>query len=120
MLKPPVPSMSTFQLARPSAAERSAPTSAPPPKQADRMPNTSGPASSVSEASSGRMTWKLKPTVLTTVTIASTSRICGCASTQEKPSRMPRIIVGGSPLRSSGTSSSFRIISSPIEHGEEA
>ena len=41
------------------------------------MPKTSGPASSVSDASSGRMTWKLKPTVLTTVTTASTSRICG-------------------------------------------
>ena len=77
MLKPPVPRTSTFQLARPIAAERSAPRSAPAPKKADRIPNTSGPDSSVSDASSGRMTWKLKPTVLTTVTIASTSLICG-------------------------------------------
>ena len=34
-------------------------------------------------------------------------------SAQAKPSRIPRIIVGGSALRSTGTSSSFRIISSP-------
>ena len=85
------------------------PTRAPPPKLADRIPKTSGPAWSVSEASSGRITWKLKPTVLTTVTIASTRRICGEASTQENPSRIPRSIVGGSPLRATGTSSDVRI-----------
>jgi hypothetical protein len=76
-LKPPVPATKAFQLARPSAAERSAPPSAPAPKAAERMPNTSGPALSVSEARMGRMTWKLKPTVLTTVTSVSTRRACG-------------------------------------------
>src|SRR5207342_1804716 len=50
---------------RPSDAESSAPMSAPPPKQAERMPKTSGPVFNVSDASSGRITWKLNPTVLT-------------------------------------------------------
>jgi hypothetical protein len=58
-------------------AESSAPVSAPAPNAAERMPNVRGPASSVCDARTGTSTWKLKPTVLTTVVIASTSRTRG-------------------------------------------
>ncbi len=60
------------------------------------------------------MTWKLKPTVLTTVTIARTRRVCGEASAQERPSRIPRKTPGGSGSRSICTSSSGRIIRSDV------
>ena len=48
MLKPVAPSRSPFQLAFARAAWIGAPSSAPPPKNALRIPKTSGPASGVS------------------------------------------------------------------------
>jgi hypothetical protein len=77
MLKPPTPATSAFQLARPSEAVSSAPVSAPAPKAAERIPKVRGPASSVSDDRTGTSTWKLKPTVLTTVVIRSTRRTRG-------------------------------------------
>ena len=77
------------------------------------MPKTSGPVFNVSDASSGRITWKLKPTVLTTVTISSTRRASGERHAQANPSPIALITVGGLALGSKGTSSSRRIISSP-------
>ena len=73
----------------------------------------------VSDASSGRITWKLKPTVLTTVTISRTRRASAERHAQANPSPMAFIIVGGFALGSSGT----RLLSAhhqqAREHGEE-
>ena len=65
------------QLASRKVAVASAPTSAPSPNDAERSPNPSGPTWSVSAARSGTSTWKLKPTVETTVTTPRISRSCG-------------------------------------------
>ena len=118
-LKPPVPKTSAFQLARPSDAESSAPTSAPPPKQAERMPKTSGPVFSVSDASSGRITWKLKPTVLTTVTISSTRRASGERHAQANPSPIALITVGGLCAGIQRDELLSPHHQQPYEHGEE-
>ena len=72
-----------------------------------------GTGVNVSDASSGRITWKLKPTVLTTVTISRTRRASGECHAQANPSPIALITVGGLSLGSRGTSSSRRIISSP-------
>ena len=103
MPNPSVPSSSTFQLARASAADRRAPTRAPVPKLAERIPNTSGPAPSVSDASTGTSTWKLKPTVLRIIPISSTSRRRGECQANSIPSRAPARIVGRSSVRSGRT-----------------
>ena len=82
------------------------------------MPKTSGPVFNVSDASSGRITWKLKPTVLTTVTISSTRRASGECHAQANPSPMP-----SSPSAASRWDPGDELLSphhqQPSEHGEE-
>ena len=59
-----VAATSSRQLARDRVAAMSAPTSAPAPKNEVMTPNVPGPACSVSEASTGSSTWKLKQNTL--------------------------------------------------------
>ena len=78
------------RLARPSDAENSAPTSAPKPKSAERMPKISGPLSSVRDARTGRSTLKLMLIVAITSIITSTERITGRLQANFRPSSDPR------------------------------
>ena len=99
-LKPPVPRTSTFQLARPSAADSSAPTSAPAAEAGGEDPEHPRPGLKRVRREQRQENVEVEADVLTTVTIASTRRISARARVPRKsPRAMPRIIVGGSPVR---------------------
>src|SRR6266699_3117688 len=92
--KPAAPRNITRQLAFAIAADVSAPSSAPAPKHADRIPNVRGPAANVSFASSGNRMLKLNEMDEKTTIIASTTFTLWWLRTNLKPSRVPRQIVG--------------------------
>ncbi len=77
------------QLGRPTAAVKSAPTRAPTPKQAVRMPKTTGPDRSVTVAITGSRTLKLIPKVETTSISPQVSQAARVCTTQTTPS--PRL-----------------------------
>jgi len=77
------------QLGRPTVAVKRAPTSAPKPKQAVRMPKTTGPDRRVSVAITGSRTLKLMPKVETTSIRAQVSQAARVCTTQATPS--PRL-----------------------------
>ncbi len=106
---PPTPARRSRGLAREIAAEASAPRSAPAPKNAVTMPNTSGPSSSVRLASTGKSTLKLKESVVTKRTTARTTPASGTRRRKANASRVPRTNVGRSSPRSSANSSAGRM-----------
>jgi hypothetical protein len=108
----PVPARKTRRLARPRSAAVSAPASAPAPNEAERMPNASGPAASVSRARTGSSTFRLNAKVVTASTVTSTTATGRVRRTNRTASRTPRTRPGASPSRSSGKSSAGRIRSS--------
>ena len=75
------PTIITFADARPRAAATSAPASAPAPKTAERIPNTSACVCNVVYASTGSVTLKLKQNVLKTTVSPSTTSMRGCRRT---------------------------------------
>src|SRR6188768_3628231 len=81
VLKPAEPRMRALQLAFAKVAASSAPARAPSPKAAPSAPKTSAPTCSVFDARTGTSTWKLNPTVETTVVISRTRRIEGVRHT---------------------------------------
>jgi len=83
------PPSSRGQLGRPTVAVKRAPASAPNPKQAVRMPNTTGPACRVTEASTGSRTLKLIPRVETASSSPQVSQAARVRTTHTMPS--PRL-----------------------------
>ena len=77
------------QLGLPLAAVKRAPISAPTPKQAVMMPNTTGPDRRVTVASTGSRTLKLMPKVETTSISPQVSHAARVCTTQTTPS--PRL-----------------------------
>ena len=77
------------QLGLPTAAVKRAPISAPKPKQAVMMPNTTGPDRRVTVASTGSSTLKLMPKVETTSSSPQVSQAARVCTTQTTPS--PRL-----------------------------
>ena len=95
-------------------AEWTAPVNAPAPKHAERSPSVLGPASSVSEVSTGEA-WRLKPAVLTTIVIASTRAAPrASAGRRRAPSARfsaPWMLLGRSRITGSLTRMSQRLVS---------
>ena len=87
----PPPSRSR-QLGRPTVAVKRAPIRAPNPKQAVRMPKTTGPERSVTVASTGSRTLKLIPKVETTSIREQVSHAAGVRTTHTIPSLRLRSI----------------------------
>ena len=79
------------QLGRPTEAVKRAPIRAPKPKQAVRMPKTTGPDRSVTVAMTGSRTLKLMAKVDTTSISPQVSQAAGVCSTQTTPS--PRLCI---------------------------
>ena len=77
------------QLGRPTEAVKRAPTRAPNPKHAVRMPKTTGPDRSVTVAITGSRTLKLMAKVDTTSISPQVSQAAGVCTTQATPS--PRL-----------------------------
>ncbi len=77
------------QLGLPTAAVKRAPTRAPKPKQAVRMPKTTGPDRRVTVAITGSRTLKLMPKVETTSISPQVSQAARVCTTQTTPS--PRL-----------------------------
>ena len=114
-LKPPIPASSAFQLALAERGreERSGQRAEPEAGGEDAEPLRRR-QSSVSEARTGTSTWKLKPTVLTTVVISSTVRTRGERRAYARPSRTPRKRVGCSARLASTAKSSRSRMSSRL------
>ena len=113
-LKPPVPRTSTFQLARPSAGGQQRPDERAAAEARGEDPEHLRPGCQRVRGEQRQDHVEVEADRADDGDDQEHEpHLRADASTQAKPSRMPRIIVGGSPLRSSGTSSSFRIISSP-------